>query len=116
MFFVVLCTGDVILVCGRVPWLYQYWPGGFMVLWLEYPEAQPAVVQVLKRLRRQGLCFKSHPTDWEQPGIEPVTPGLQDIGLFPTLRRRHNLHFQMMSPKTIYKYKKTSIQYWRIGK
>ena len=20
------------VVCGRVPWLYQYWPGGFMVL------------------------------------------------------------------------------------
>ena len=19
------------LVCGRVPWLYQYWPGGFML-------------------------------------------------------------------------------------
>ena len=33
MLFVVLCTGDVILVCGRVPWLYQYWPGGFMFLW-----------------------------------------------------------------------------------
>ena len=33
MFFVALCTADVILVCGRVPWLYQYWPGGFMGLW-----------------------------------------------------------------------------------
>ena len=21
-----------IIVCGRVPWLYQYWPGGFMLL------------------------------------------------------------------------------------
>ena len=34
MFFVVLCTGAVMLVCGRVPWLYQYWPGwvyGFVV-------------------------------------------------------------------------------------
>ena len=20
-----------IIVCGRVPWLYQYWPGGFML-------------------------------------------------------------------------------------
>ena len=19
------------IVCGRVPWLYQYWPGGFML-------------------------------------------------------------------------------------
>ena len=25
----------------------------------------------------------------EQPGIEPVTPGLQDIGLSPTPRRLH---------------------------
>ena len=25
--------------------------------------------------------LKSHPTDWEKPGIEPATPGLQDIGL-----------------------------------
>ena len=33
MFFVVLCNGDVILVCGRDPWLYLYWPGGFTVLW-----------------------------------------------------------------------------------
>ena len=21
-----------IIVCGRVPWLYQYWPDGFMLL------------------------------------------------------------------------------------
>ena len=31
-----------------------------------------------------GNGLKSHPTDWEKPGIEPATPGLQDIGLFPT--------------------------------
>ena len=41
----------------------------------------------LKRLRRRGNGFKSHPTDWEKPGIEPATPGLQDIGLSPTPRR-----------------------------
>ena len=29
----------------------------------------------------------SHPTDWEKPRIEPVTPGLQDIGLSSTPRR-----------------------------
>ena len=76
--------------CGRVPWLYQYWPGGFMFLWFyvqELPKAQPAVVLVLKRLRRRGNGLKSHPTDWEKPGIEPATPGLQDIGLSPTPRR-----------------------------
>ena len=41
--------------CGHVPWLYQYWPGGFMFLWFyvqELMKAQPAVVLVLKRLRR----------------------------------------------------------------
>ena len=44
----------------------------------EPPKAQPAVVLVLKRLRRLGNGLKSHPTDWEKPGIEPATPGLQD--------------------------------------
>ena len=53
----------------------------------ELPWAQPAVVLVLKRLRRRGSRLKSHPTDWEKPGIEPATPGLQDIGLSPTPRR-----------------------------
>ena len=61
-----------------------------MLLWFyvqELPKAQPAVVLVLKRLRRRGNGLKSHPTDWEKPGIEPATPGLQDIGLSPTPRR-----------------------------
>ena len=52
----------------------------------ELPKAQPAVVLVLKRLRRRGNGLKSHPTDWEKPDIEPATPGLQDIGLSPTPR------------------------------
>ena len=71
--------------------MYQYWPGGFMVLWLqvqELPKAQQAVVLVLKRLRRRGNSLKSHPTGWENPGIEPATPGFQDIGLSPTPRGR----------------------------
>ena len=63
---------------------------GLAFLWFyvqELPKAQPAVVLVLKRLRRRGNGLKSHPTDWEKPGIEPATPGLQDIGLSPTPRR-----------------------------
>ena len=56
----------------------------------ELPKAQPAVVLVLKRLRRRDNSLKSHPTDWEKPGIEPATPGLQDIGLSPTPRRLKN--------------------------
>ena len=60
---------------------------GLCFLWFykqELPKAQPAVVLVLKRLRRWSNGIKSHPTDWEKPGIEPATPGLQDIGLSPT--------------------------------
>ena len=60
------------------------WVMFFVVLQMyvqELPKAQPAVVLVFKRLRRRGNGFKSHPTDWEKPGIEPATPGLQDIGL-----------------------------------
>ena len=58
----------------------------FVVLFQELPKARPAVVLVLKRLRRRGNGLKSHPTDWEMPGIEPATPVLQDIGLSPTPR------------------------------
>ena len=31
----------------------------------ELQKAQPAVVLVLKRLRRRGNGLKSHPTDWD---------------------------------------------------
>ena len=67
------------LVCGHVPWLKPVlagWVYGFSGA----SYAQPAVVLVLKRLRRRGHSFKSHPTDWEKPGIESATPGLQGIG------------------------------------
>ena len=66
----------------------QYWPGEFMVLCFyvqEHPKAQSAVVLVLKHLRRRGHCLKSHPTDWERPGIEPAIPGLQDRFISYTL-------------------------------
>ena len=46
---------------------------GLCFLWFyvqELPKAQPAVVLVLKRLRRRGNGLKSHPTDWEKPGID----------------------------------------------
>ena len=74
---------------------------GLCFLWFfvqELPKAQPAVVLVLKRLRRRGNGLKSHPTDWEKPGIEPATPGLQDIGLSPTPRRLHYNFFFVAFP------------------
>ena len=67
--------------------------GGFMFLWFyvqELQKAKPAVVLVLKCLGRQCNGVKYHLTYWEKPGIEPVTPGLQDIGLSPSPRRLLN--------------------------
>ena len=64
-------------------WVYAF-------LWFyvqELPKGQPALVLVLKRLRRRGYGLKSRPTDWVKLGIEPATPGLQDIELSPTPRR-----------------------------
>ena len=74
------CSLAVPVLAG---WVYPF-------LWFyvqELPKAQLAVVLVLKRLRRRDNGLKSHPTDWEKPGIEPATPGLHDIGLSPTPRR-----------------------------
>ena len=67
-----------------------FWPCSLLAWWFygcgfyvqEHPKAQSALVLVLKRLRRWGHGLKSPQTDWEKPGIEPTTPGLQDIHLF----------------------------------
>ena len=50
--------------CGRVPWLYQYWPGGFMlfvVLCPGTPEGSTGSGSGFKRLRRRGndIVFKN---------------------------------------------------------
>ena len=45
---------------------------GLCFLWFyaqELSKAQPAVILVLKRLRRPGNGLKSHPTDWEKPSV-----------------------------------------------
>ena len=57
----------------------------FVVLRQENPKAQPAVVLVLKRLRRRGNSLKSHPTDWEN-GESNLRPLVYKIGLSPTPR------------------------------
>ena len=77
------------IVCGRVPWLYQYWPVGFrlfVVLCPGTPEGSTGSGSGFKASQKTGNGLKSHPTDWEKPGIEPATPRLQDIGLSPTPR------------------------------
>ena len=52
----------------------------------ELPKAQTGSGSGFKASQKTGNGLKSHPTDWEKPGNEPASPGLQDIGLSPTPR------------------------------
>ena len=50
-----------VFFCGRVPWLYQYWPGGFMlfvVLCPGTPEGSTSSCSGLKALQKTGLRLK----------------------------------------------------------
>ena len=69
----------------------------FVVLCPGTPEAPTGSGSGFKRLRRRGNGLKSHLTDWEKPGIEPATPGLQDIGLSPTPRRLYKTYGDTVS-------------------
>ena len=74
---VLVLKGHLIVYCFLL-----YMCLGLCFLWFyvqELPKAQLAVVLVLKRLRRRGIGLKPHPTNWEKPGIEPATPGFQEI-------------------------------------
>ena len=62
----------------------------------EHPKAQLAVVLILKRPKRGGQGLKSHLTDWEKPGIEPETPGLQGIDLSPSPRWTTNYRLALL--------------------
>ena len=53
-----------IIVCGRVPWLYQYWPGGFMLLLVLCP-GTPGGSNGSGSGFDGANGLKSHPTDWE---------------------------------------------------
>ena len=39
-----------------------------------WAKAQPALVLILKCLKKGGHCFEPHRTDWEKPGIKPGAP------------------------------------------
>ena len=67
---------------------YQYWTGGFMVLWFyvkEHPKAQSVVVLILKRLRRQGHSLKN--SKWVWSGNTTITNRRQPHG---TARKSHS--------------------------
>ena len=53
----------------------------FVVLCPGAPEGSTGSGSGYEASQKTGHVFKSHPTDWEKPGIGPATPGLQGIGL-----------------------------------
>ena len=60
-----------------------YWPDGLMffhVLCPGAPVGSTGSGSGFKASQKTGHSFKSDPTDWEKPRIEPATPGLQGIG------------------------------------
>ena len=57
----------------------------FVVLCPGTPKGSTGSGSGLKASQKTGNGLKSHLTDREKPGIEPATPGLQDIGLSPTI-------------------------------
>ena len=63
-----------IIVCGRVPWLYQYWPGGFMLFVVLCP----------------GSGFKASKTGkW----LEVSSDRLGELGIDDTFKRfRLSMH------------------------
>ena len=65
----------------------------FVVLCPGTPEGSTGSGSGFKASQKTGNGLKSHPTDWKKPGIEPATPGLQDIVLSPTPRRLPESYF-----------------------
>ena len=57
------------------------------------------------------LPLKSHATDWEKPGFEPATPGLQDTGLSPTPQRLLYCILCKERPSEVLEYAKTRHNY-----
>ena len=71
-----LCSLAVTSTCRAGLW--------FCGLCLGAPEGPTGSGSDFKASQKTGHGLMSHPTDWEKEGIEPATPGLQDIGLSPT--------------------------------
>ena len=65
----------------------------FVVLCPGTPEGSTDSGSDFKASQRTGPQLKVS-SDWEKPGIEPATPGLQDIGLYTTaaLFLKNSLH------------------------
>ena len=56
-----------IIVCGLVPWLYQYWLGGFMLFVVLCPGTPGGSTGSGSGFKAEDGAngLKSHPTDWE---------------------------------------------------
>ena len=65
------------IVCGRVPWLYQYWQGGFMVLWFKCPgapEGSTGSGPGFKASQKMGLWLKVSSNRLGEAGNQTCNP------------------------------------------
>ena len=81
-----------------VGWIY-----GFVVLCPGTPEGSTGSCSGFKASQKTGQQLKVSSDRLEKLGIEPATPGLQDIGLSPTPRRLKTTfcgfpRFKLISP------------------
>ena len=65
-----------IIVCGRVPWLYQYRPGGFMLLLVLFPGTPGGSTG-------NGSGFKASRGKW----LEVSPDRLGELGIDDTFKR-----------------------------
>ena len=72
-----LNTGKQCIVCGRVPWLYQYWPGGFrlfVVLCPGTPEGSTGSGSGFKASQKTGQRLKVSSDRLEEAGNRTCDP------------------------------------------
>ena len=72
-----ISTLGVYIVCGRVPWLYRYWPGGFMlfvVLCPGTPEGSTGSGSGFKASQKTGQRLKVSSDRLGEAGIRACDP------------------------------------------
>ena len=86
---------DTIYFCGRVPWLYQYWPGGFMlfvVLCPGTPEGSTGSGSGFKASQKTGQRLKVSSDRLGEAGIRTCDPWFTRHSTYP-LHHGASRHF-----------------------
>ena len=87
-----------IIVCGRVPWLYQYWPGGFMLFVVLCPGTPEGSTG-------SGSGFKASQKTGQRLKVSSAGNRTWELGIDDTFKRfRILMHVLTIKYLKIYKY------------